>query len=597
MKCVYLILIVVVGFFINPNKCLAEVESIKCCNDSVFGKAKELYLCGKTDSALLIFENCLKYYTKERNIAKCGETLNQIAIIYRDKGDFSTAINYFQQALDKHNIAGNIEGIAQTYNSMGILYMSWKDYDVALEYYKKSLRVFYVLNLDLKVADVLNNIGLIHKYQGQNKIAISYFEKSLLIRQRFGDKYKIAVSLHNIGTVYSAMADYKIALDYYQKAYEIRENLGLRNEIAVSLNAIGSVYMNINMHDYADEYFNKGMNIALETGYSQMIITIYENMTLNYSEMGNNEKFRECFDKYLGYYDSIYSLDKHRQLLELQTIYETEKKEQEIKNLNNDIAIKNLKSQRSQLIQAMLIVTIVLLLFFSFFFYRSIRLKSDLRIKDLNQRLLRLQMNPHFIFNSLGAVQDYILQENPLKATKYLSDFAKLMRSILNFSTLDFITFAKEIEMLEYYLNLQTIRFNNSFEYSFEYDVEFDLDYYCIPPMLLQPFVENAIEHGLRKMKSGGKLKIEIIKTEKNININIVDNGIGISNIKNAKESIHKSMAIDITKERLKLLVKENKKDINIIIKGLEREGTLVTLNLPLITNRCPKKYDKNSNN
>ncbi|MDD4149010.1 MAG: tetratricopeptide repeat protein [Bacteroidales bacterium] len=560
--------------------------------DSIFLKAQDYSAFGKIDSALFAFNQSLQCYSQLKNHKRCGETFNQIAIIYRDKGEYTVALDYFQQSLDVHVSINNQQGIAQTNNSLGILYMAWHKYDYALQYYNKALQIYKTLDFDIKVADVLNNIGLIYKYQSDLDKALECFSESLTIRQKNNDEYKIAVSLHNIGTAYAAKKEYYVALEYYQKAFEINNKNDIKKEIAISLNAIGNVYMNLGDYKLATEYFNKGLEIALAIKNAQMTITLYENMTLNYAALGDYDSFRGYFDLYLGYYDSIYNIDKHRQFLELQTIYETEKKEQKIQSLNREIESRKINNRKNGLILILVFSLLIILLGFAVYFYRSIRLKSELRIKDLNQRLLILQMNPHFIFNSLGAIQDYILNEDPLKASTYLSKFASLMRMILEDSKKDYIKLASEIEMLEYYLNLQKIRFQLVFDYAIQIEDSIDPDFFYIPPMIIQPFVENAIKHGLCGMHENGLISIDFRKESEKLIVEIKDNGIGIKNSLKKLKSEHLSMAIDITKERLYLLQKKHKEKCRAVISNREDGGTIVVLNLPIVNELFIKAYD-----
>ena len=578
IKHVNLIVYIFCGLLFYP---LFAVSNKANC-DSIFQSAQELIRHGYNDSAQVTLDIALNCYNYNNNISKCGETLNQKAIVYRNCGDYTNALHYFQLAIDKHLSINNEEGVAQTYNSLGILYMDWRDYDQALYYYNKSKNIYTSINIDIKLADVLNNIGLVYKYQQDYITAIEYFYQSLEIREKSGDKSKIAVSFHNIGTVYNAQQNYQKAIDYYLKAYDIRKGLDNKKDIAVSLNAIGNAYMNLGNYQLADIYYKDGLNIAKEIQCVQMIITLYENMTINYSALGKNLKFREYFDLYIGYYDSIYNLDKHRQIAELQTIYETEKKQQEIINLNNELAIKNLESRNNRIILGFLSFIIVFVIVFAIFWHRNTKLKSELRIKNLNQRLLQLQMNPHFIFNSLNAIEEYILKEEPIKASSYLANFAKLMRSILDFSRINFITINEELEILEYYLKLQQLRFENSFNYYIECDNEIDTDSMCIPPMLLQPFVENSIEHGLRKKQTDGIIDIKLIKETDNIKIIITDNGIGIKHTTKNNVNNHKSKAITITNERLNLLFKHEKTISTIDLSEPINGGTQVIIAIPI---------------
>lgn len=196
---------------------------------------------------------------------------------------------------------------------------------------------------------------------------------------------------------------------------------------------------------------------------------------------------------------------------------------------------------------------------------------------------LKLQMNPHFIFNAMGAIQHYMMTNDSKKAGNYLARFSSLMRSILENSRQEYISLDEEIEMLESYLILQCLRQEGGFKYQIEVDEQLDPEMIAIPPMFAQPFIENAVEHGIAHLKGGGEISILFCLAEKTIRMEIIDNGIGIKqSVKNKplQKTKHRSLATTITKERIALYQKSLKKDIRFEIQSLEK-GTQVVFHLP----------------
>ncbi|MEO1254964.1 MAG: histidine kinase, partial [Bacteroidota bacterium] len=204
---------------------------------------------------------------------------------------------------------------------------------------------------------------------------------------------------------------------------------------------------------------------------------------------------------------------------------------------------------------------------------------------ELEQRFLRSQLNPHFIFNSMGAIQQYLLTESAEKASDYMSVFSKLMRQILENSREDFITLEEEVSMLKNYLELQKLRFQNNFEYTIEIDESLDSAYDGIPPMFAQPFIENALEHGLFK-RDQNTIKIKFLKvSDELIQLEIMDNGIGVSETI-AKTTKHQSLATKITNERLEKMQVTYKTTISLQAENIkndsgEIEGYHIRLSLP----------------
>jgi len=175
----------------------------------------------------------------------------------------------------------------------------------------------------------------------------------------------------------------------------------------------------------------------------------------------------------------------------------------------------------------------------------------------LEMHILRAQMNPHFIFNCLNAINHFILKNEMETASNYLISFSRLVRLVLNNSRQSLITIEEELSMMRLYLDLEKVRFNNAFDYNIHIEKDLDITSLNIPPLIIQPFVENAIWHGLMHKDDPGLLSISI-RTNNNILIcEITDNGIGRKRayeFKSKSVEIKKSMGIEITKKRLELL-------------------------------------------
>lgn len=215
---------------------------------------------------------------------------------------------------------------------------------------------------------------------------------------------------------------------------------------------------------------------------------------------------------------------------------------------------------------------------------------AEEQIDNLKQRVLRSQMNPHFIFNSLTSIQSFVLRSDATMASKYLNSFAGLIRLILESSRYDYITLKNEINILNYYLEIQKMRYSDNFTYSFDIDAELDIEKIKVPPMLAQPFIENSIEHGIQHLESIGELSIRISREDANLLFEIRDNGIGRqASVQLNQENIFasKSMSTKITNDRINSLNKYAKNMISYNIIDLKDEtnkasGTLVMISIPI---------------
>jgi sensor histidine kinase YesM len=246
--------------------------------------------------------------------------------------------------------------------------------------------------------------------------------------------------------------------------------------------------------------------------------------------------------------------------------------------LQKDNKIKQQQLKEEGLIKKFLLLFLVILVLVGFFIFRNLNLKrkneklkgakqqAELQEKAtrLEMQALRAQMNPHFIFNCLSSINCFILENDTEKASDYLTRFSRLIRMVLNNSEKSLITLEEELKMLGLYLDMERLRFENSFDYNITYTNDVDAASVLIPPLLLQPFCENAIWHGLMHKDGHGHLNINILKEKEFLNCIIIDDGVGkakaeaLNSLSVKKE---KSMGLKITAERLSLFNGEREMD------------------------------------
>jgi len=240
-------------------------------------------------------------------------------------------------------------------------------------------------------------------------------------------------------------------------------------------------------------------------------------------------------------------------------------------------ALKKIEFTISKKLSEMLIFKVFLglifcsLLLLAFSWYSRSRQRKR-QFKMFQMTALRTQMNPHFIFNSLNSVQDYVLRDDKVGANKYISSFSKLMRYILNASDKEFINLKKELDALEVYMSIESMRFDNTINYEIEVSKNLNPEKFMIPSMLLQPYIENAINHGLKHVRREKKLYLRIRKYEAGLAIEIEDNGIGRirSNvIKLLNKNKHESKATLINQKRIELLNKYHQKENKVTFKDI----------------------------
>jgi LytS/YehU family sensor histidine kinase len=315
----------------------------------------------------------------------------------------------------------------------------------------------------------------------------------------------------------------------------------------------------------------------------QMLIQIKEQQE-NYKEVYLISKSFE------GVQDSIANFQKQTEILDLQYKYQSQHKDDQITLLSQENQLQSFKISRSRLLLFAVIAISILLLLILILFLRQNGIKSARKVAEFKQRLLRSQMNPHFIFNSLTSVQNLILQKDEIKASVYLSRFSDLVRNILKHSQVELISLEEEISTVENYLELQKIRFPERFDYIINLDEQLNPENISVPPMLAQPFIENAIEHAFKRLDTKGHIIVSILKKSDSFIMEIKDNGIGRQKaqaLRNHLEKDHKPMATLITKERIKTINKKIKKEIYFDIIDLKDDlgkatGTKIIFQIPL---------------
>jgi sensor histidine kinase YesM len=275
--------------------------------------------------------------------------------------------------------------------------------------------------------------------------------------------------------------------------------------------------------------------------------------------------------------------------------------EEELSKELKEKEILQLQSDR----QLLGIVIVVVVFFLSgltlFFVNRQRNTLQEQRETEMSQTLLRSQMNPHFIFNALAVIQSYIYENTPEKTSSFLVNFSRLIRLILENSPKEFITIDIEKEILTKYLTTQKLRFEDRFNFELTIDEDLISKRALIPPMITQPFVENSIEHGQLHTVAEGLIKIIMHERDGMLEIEVTDNGVGREKSAQIKRNTnHKSMAMDITRERIRILNKKYKGKGSLEISDLDsisKTGTRVIICLPLIyENTIFERNEKNPN-
>lgn len=546
---------------------------------------------GAYDVALGYYENALAAAIELKDTSWIAACYSNAGNVYRRLGNYTKALDYFLKALEVFEQYGETRRITISYLNIGNLYEDQQDMHTALEYYSRALSLAYETNDSKRISECLMNIGNVYINEQKFATARDYFFKSIAINEENGFYHTQDDCYKHVGLTYEKEGDYDRAIENYNISYEIASAEGDMITLAEISGNLSQIYLNLGQFEESRQYAEKSLEIALQTRDPQNIRNAYLYLSGTWEKLGDERNALHFYKLYVAVNDSLFDSEKYRAIKDLEMKYETEKKEQELALLSEKSAVQQLKlSRRNRFLLASLIV-VVLVIIIGYILYRNQRLRARHRSIELEQKLLRSQMNPHFIFNSLIAIQSYIYKKDVIRAGDFLAKFADLVRITLENSRNEFVKMEKEIRMLHIYMELQALRFDYQFDYSVEVDQDLDPEHVQIPPMMAQPFVENAIEHGLRHLKGQGYIRVKFSKGNGCIRCLVEDNGIGRkqSRIAHGKSS-HKSMATSITLERIEILKKRFRKGYNLQINDLdssaqENVGTIVEFTMPFLDN------------
>ncbi len=562
----------------------------------------------------------------------------------------STKLEKSYRSNDELNIAKNYEELAETYSKQQNYLKAEDCYKKSLTIYTKlkrkedkarvSRNLAKVQEEQGKVDDAIKNYELAKNESSDNtgntvnsndanrllnnsNLAAqnSYSNSNIQIFKNTGNKQEVvdayvqqAKSNIQQKDNASALGNYNDALNYTDK--NSVEQIKIKDELA-------NLYLENNNTDKAKEIKNEliadaqqANDVNTEISQKQSLATIYfseknnaqaitllqesydkaiesyntieakkslEALIKYYQDKGDYKKSIELYGQFFKILEQLVKSDSS--LVDMKLLAATEEK---ISQLEKEKGLQDQLIEKTNTFNYVLVGAIFLVFIFLIFLtkaFYSVKVKN----KEIALQSLRREMNPHFIFNSLNSVNQFIAENNELEANKYLSSYSNLMRQIMENSNKDFISLSNEIELIKKYLDLEHLRFKEKFDYQLNIDDQIDSETTLVPNMIIQPQLENAIWHGLRYKEGKGKLEIKFSIENKKIRIQIVDDGIGLSKSKELKtlnQKSHVSRGLNNTLERIKLLNDLYKKNIQLSIsekteKG--EQGTIVEILFPLI--------------
>ncbi|HEX6227033.1 MAG TPA: tetratricopeptide repeat protein [Chryseolinea sp.] len=555
-------------------------------------------------------QRALVIFQRLGNQEAIGSVLNYIGVNYQNQGDYDKAIEYCLQGLQIRRKIQDHPGIAFSLINMGNMYLAADELRSALEYYQESLAYGEKKSLPSLEYSLLQ-LGETYRRLGE-------YEKALLYLQRILRKNpNHALALNSVGEVYFAKKEYQLSLKHLLKSLSLLEN-GTDRTCANVLNNISNVYHAQERFPIALSYAQRSLALSRKLGGRQEIKNAAQTLSQIYARLNDFAHAYHYQHLYISLKDSITSQEYTQRLAVLEANLELAKKQAHIETLTQQQQFHRQELKRQAILRNFFIAGLGFTLLLSLAIFRNIglkrkaerllkdRLERDLELErmekeqkladyksrtaELEMMALRAQMNPHFIFNCLNSINRFILKNEPDAASDYLTKFSKLIRLILQNSQAKSVCLENELEALCLYLDMEISRFEDQFNYEIILDPALEIEHLEVPPLIIQPYVENAIWHGLMNKGEKGHLLIDLRRESNTLCCMITDDGVGrekAAALKSKSANKNKSMGMQITAHRLELINALNDKATTVEVTDLvdsagEACGTSVLLKIPV---------------
>ncbi len=536
-------------------------------------------------------------------------SLNCLGNYYFNRAFNDKAIGYYLKALALAEKSKDSRNIVIGKSNLANVFAHNSNHKKAIELLTEADKILISKGdtLNQNRAAILTNLGFSYSESNLHQKAIFIYNTVLEICTKNKIGFGLALTFDNLGKEYFALKEYQKALKYFENAKVEIERNHVDFVRGKNLKNLGMCYSILGNQTKSLAYFKQAKEIAQKNQDNEGLIEAQFKLQENYFKIKDYINAYQNLSTYVTLKDSLFSIEKNKTIQELSTKYETEKKEAQIKDLSQQKQISKLESTRkTTLIYSILggILALSAIAYFSFTRFRTKkenellsnqlqeaerRIEIEQKATESELKALKSQMNPHFMFNALNGIQEQFMYGDKTVANEQMGNFTYLTRQILTVSGKKKINLSTEIEILTKYLELEKMRFAEGFEYEVNLSENIDEDYHQIPPMLIQPFVENSIKHGLLHKQGDKKVSIffDLDEKEENLICVVEDNGVGrekSAEIKSKQIQQHQSFSTSATEERLRLLGNNlNGKDL-VVYEDLKNDRQEVVGTRVLIT-------------
>jgi len=590
--------------FSNDSTALRYIEQKSLSKKYYSGQAYALNNLGSIYRDHSLYNKSLELYQKALRVAVEGDniefrvySLNMISTVYRRTDAFKSALDYSQDALELAETKANPslglkKSIIVSLNSIGSIYQMLEQYELAIEKYEKAMVLEKELDDKLGLAINHLNLGECYESQGDLEPGLKNFRKSLVYYEIINSSRGKIKCNYNIAHIYVHQGKVKEAIHILQSNLLKAISLNDQKIITTIYINLGWALINLGDYDAAETNLESGLALAEKYDFNVEIADANKFLSELWIKKDDFEKGMKYYKESKKYEERITNTLNLRYVNDMILRYESQIRANQLERLAQENESVRLRLKKNKTMLIIIGISLILLIGILYILYRQSQLNADKKLLTLEQSMLRSQMNPHFLFNSLNSIKLYIINNEKKNAVHYLNKFSKLVRKILEASSQREISLAEELETVELYMNIENIRFSN--EINFNIDIKDDIDphHIKIPSLILQPFLENALWHGLSSKDGIKNIDLEVKKGKNGfIEIVITDNGVGrdaAEKIKDGKLLKRKSVGIDITKERLANFSRdyENYFHVDIIDKfddDTNPIGTQIVIYIPTI--------------
>jgi Histidine kinase len=543
----------------------------------------DLYEKGDLLKSESYYQKSKTLYEKSNDAEGIARSSRALAIVQEDLHKNKEAISNYSTAQLNSNKTGDVR--SNTLNANDIGRLSRPDSLQVQQRFLLDNINFGISNKDTnEIVNGFSRMGDISLKNKQKYFAVNAFESAY----KFSANNPVQALKYNqrITDLYLQDKNFPKAIEAKQEILKQAYVQGSTQLKAQEITSLAEIYVQQKDDNTAIRLLNESYQLSVKNGHTLEAKKCIEKLDSIYQAAGKKEISLRLYKNFLTQLPGIISIDSS--LIDNKVVSETEAK---IKQLESEKALKDDLIRRKNIFNYWLIGSVIVLILsigLVLFMLKKLRTNN----KKIALQSLRREMNPHFIFNSLNSINQFISNNNELEANRYLTKFSTLMRRVMENSKEDFVLFSKEIELLQNYLELERSRFPDKFNFTIHIDdALYAGEGLSVPGMLIQPHLENAIWHGLRYMDAKGQLQLRFTKAGTEMKITIEDNGIGIAESKKAKtvnQQKHAGRGITNTRERIKILNELYHHHITCLVedKAAPESGVRVTLTVPLLENQ-----------